>query len=806
MTVWEKYNKLEECDNQNNDNFKTYLVQKKYYMKEIPFKTEEDKITVIGKIEIMKNEIKIYDIIEEQSSIYVVIDYEKEQINKFNCIYNNDSFKCESIIKGQPNYSNLSEIQKLYKKGENKLVKIDIKYNNKRMTGTGFFLEIKSNLNLPFTKALVTCNHVLNENFLINNEDIDLKYKNKNEYLNIKDSQIFTIENYKVEKKAKRKIFTDPSLDFTCIELLENDFQGKYELYKIKEKNNEIKNKEIFILHYPPDNDLSFSLGKILKEQNYYIGHNASTEGGSSGSPIITRDDLNVIGMHKGGDKIINFGYFMEDIMRHIKDIFSNIISIKQIIDKLSSEKIIVNFNCSKYLKKTILKEGNIGAIFESFNKNNEKILIIEINWIKLFISISGKDLLYEIKKIIEIIKRYNVPAFQLGSKLHSKSHLDDNNILDIYLEGNSLNIVLFKYEIRFIEYFNNKNKELKDYEVYSLIEQFKKALKYPDFISKFNPDNIIIENINAVQCRFIEFYYSIIDINIKSNNLFSPSQLDGLERKSWRIGIFLYFLTKKGEYPFNLTNSEDIIKNIKNGKEIPVNKNSAFSEYIINSLKDYKLPEYDYNFQNKLENKVNQELMPEIDKNFCIKNQGSICYINNNKEYQTGFFCKVNCNSIPFKRALITFGFLLSNEKSIIIYYLKDNKLVDKIINLDNRKKIITKHDEIIFIELFENDDIENFFELEENNLKEKYESNDIILLQYGIDNSSPYFCFSSGKIINYEKFLYETPTLMGAMSSPIILGNNNHYLIGIHMGRKMKGRRYEKYGVNLYYLLKDI
>ena len=66
MAVWEKYNKLEECDNKNNDNFKTYLVQKNYYMKEIPFKDDEDKLSVLGKIEIMKNEIKIYDIIEEQ--------------------------------------------------------------------------------------------------------------------------------------------------------------------------------------------------------------------------------------------------------------------------------------------------------------------------------------------------------------------------------------------------------------------------------------------------------------------------------------------------------------------------------------------------------------------------------------------------------------------------------------------------------------------------------------------------------------------------------------------------------------------
>ena len=120
---------------------------------------------------------------------------------------------------------------------------------------------------------------------------------------------------------------------------------------------------------------------------------------------------------------------------------------------------------------------------------------------------------------------------------------------------------------------------------------------------------------------------------------------------------------------------------------------------------------------------------MSEDDKNFCVKNQSSICCVNIGEKYHTGFFSKVNHKSIPFKRALIIISFD-SKIKPIIIYYLKNNKIVDKKINLDNRKIIVMNY--IIFFELFENDDIENFFDLDENNLKEKYESNDIILLQY--------------------------------------------------------------------------
>ena len=790
MAVWEKYNKLEECNEQDNDNFKTYRVQRDYFIKEIPFQTDEDKLSILGKIDIIKNEIKIYDIIEEQFCIYVVIGCENDQINKFNDIYNNNGFKCESIIKGQPSYSNLSEIQKLYKKGESKIVKIDIKYNNQRIRGTGFFLEINSNLNLPFTKALITCNHVLNEKFLINNDDIDLKFKNKNICLNIKDSQIFTIENYKIEKEnAKRRIFTDPDLDFTCIELLKNDFKGEYELFKTKEKSNEAKNKEIFILHYPPDNDLSFSIGKILAVQNYNIGHNASTEGGSSGCPIITRDDLNAIGIHKGGDNIKNVGYFIEDIMERIKNIFSNIIPIKQIIDKLSSENIKVNSNSYKYLKKTLLKEGNIGAIFEAINQNKEKILVVEINIIKLFISKSGKNFLDEIKNLIEIIKQYN-----------------DNNILDIFLEGNSLKIALFKYEQHFIEYFNNNKKELKDYEVYAIIKQFFEELKKKDFILfNFTPDSILIENINTMKFRFINSYNYIVGI-IKSDNLFKPPKdLNYSQVKNWSIGLLLYFLTMKGKDPFNLKNSEDIIQNIKNGKEIPINKSNIFYYDIINSLKNYRLPRFD----NKIKVQLNQYLMTKEDKNFCIKNQGSICHLKFGNIQLTGFFCKIEHKSIPFKRTLIIYDFGYKT-KSIIINYLKNNKMIEKTINMDKRKNIIKE--EILFIELFENDDIENFFELDEKNLKETYESKDIILLQYEVNiDLKPLvkdFSFSSGKINEYADIYiyYESQTLEGAMGSPIILrNNNNYYLIGIHKGCNSKLTK-NKIGLNLYSLLKNI
>ena len=86
-----------------------------------------------------------------------------------------------------------------------------------------------------------------------------------------------------------------------------------------------IKNKDIFILQYPKGNEISFSYGKIRSIKEGKIIHNASTEEGSSGSPIIKRSKNNyIVGIHYGGkikeEKIYSynigtiFNYILNDI------------------------------------------------------------------------------------------------------------------------------------------------------------------------------------------------------------------------------------------------------------------------------------------------------------------------------------------------------------------------------------------------------------------------------------------------------------------------------------------------------------
>ena len=116
-----------------------------------------------------------------------------------------------------------------------------------------------------------------------------------------------------LEITKDRRVFTNKESDYTCVELFESD--GIYDYFQIdpnlfKYGSKYLVNNDIFILQYPLGNDLSFSCGKILSIENNNITHSSSTEGGSSGSPIIKRCwDNYIVGLHSSGIKNIKDDY-----------------------------------------------------------------------------------------------------------------------------------------------------------------------------------------------------------------------------------------------------------------------------------------------------------------------------------------------------------------------------------------------------------------------------------------------------------------------------------------------------------------
>ena len=184
--------------------------------------------------------------------------------------------------------------------------------------GTAFFCKIpfpdeKNGWEGNPKKVLITNNHIVNEDFL-----------------NKPDSTISLLKNgdtnyKKIKSLNERMQYTDEKYDITIIELGENEedrIRNFLELDKIliddiesksENLNVQFDDKTIYIIQYPKG-DLSVSFGKlngISGSDKNNFRHTCCTNKGSSGSPILNKDNK-VIGIHKEStNNNLNNGSFL---------------------------------------------------------------------------------------------------------------------------------------------------------------------------------------------------------------------------------------------------------------------------------------------------------------------------------------------------------------------------------------------------------------------------------------------------------------------------------------------------------------
>jgi hypothetical protein len=244
---------------------------------------------------------KIYEVIEDKKYKNILYIYMApgETINDLLCA----KIIKEDIPTGHARPINEDELTALLKKKEcmckiiyNKKVKDEIK----NAKASGFFLEINIS-GISCKKWLITNNHVINLDFFqiikindgINqdsfqlNKDIIIEYNNEKKSIQIDNS---------------RKIYTSQSLDYTCVEISDINYIKDFfhiNQQALKNNINIFIGKDIFITQYPSGRKFSLSTGNILgiSKNNYFV-HTCSTMKGSSGSPIILRDDSSIIGLH----------------------------------------------------------------------------------------------------------------------------------------------------------------------------------------------------------------------------------------------------------------------------------------------------------------------------------------------------------------------------------------------------------------------------------------------------------------------------------------------------------------------------
>jgi hypothetical protein len=193
---------------------------------------------------------------------------------------------------------------------------VKIELDNDKGVASGFFLKLERN-NKEFY-CLMTNAHVITKKMITNQEKIKIKYDNETKEINLELN----------EKERIIFCFMDFSIDITIIEIIPKDgIKDKTYFLNQNTDNNyeEFIGKNIQIIQFPDGKKLSKSEQKITErftKIDYMFYHNASTIEGSSGSPIILKDDDKVLGIHKGGirGKKKNVGIFIGIILDVIKE------------------------------------------------------------------------------------------------------------------------------------------------------------------------------------------------------------------------------------------------------------------------------------------------------------------------------------------------------------------------------------------------------------------------------------------------------------------------------------------------------
>jgi hypothetical protein len=238
-----------------------------------------------------------------------------------------------------------------------------ITFNN--TGGTGIFVKLPIPSKEKPLYGLLTNNHVLDADCL-------------------KPGNSFTIgvNNIKLDVVLNENdfIFTSKLIDVTFIQL-NNQFINKYLIHSLiiflDPCYDEVGKVDdtIYIFQYPKG-ILSFAEGRIQSISGFNYFHSASTEGGSSGSPLLN-DQARIIGIHKSGLKVeqknvatkFNVIDYAIRTLYHKRYIYD--------LEKARNPPRALSYEEKKQLKSHGLKETEFPNLYYcSFIKNTSLVLL----------------------------------------------------------------------------------------------------------------------------------------------------------------------------------------------------------------------------------------------------------------------------------------------------------------------------------------------------------------------------------------------------------------------------------------------
>ena len=328
--------------------------------------------------------------------------------------------------------------------------------------GTGFFVKIpfKSKI-LP---VLITTNHIINADDIINQKNISLYLNNDKNLKAIKlDNNRLTYTNEKINISIIEIKENEDNLNIKYLELddeIIKYFKKDKKVYK-NYLDNIYNNESIYLLDYSKEKEKFVSYGKLLDINNKEIFHNCNIKQGSSGSPILLINNQKLIGIHYGSSN-------------HYK------------------------YNIGKLLIYSIIESSKI--------KNNSLIVYKD--------HIIGELDIKEDEQNIRIINSYEQANREKQFDNYKKKNENEKEIIEnceIIINGD---LIPFSY----FHKFNKKGK-------YTIIYYFKKKISKTNlmFFGCSSLTNIDLTNFNTNNVKDMSYMFSgcssLININLLSFN-----------------------------------------------------------------------------------------------------------------------------------------------------------------------------------------------------------------------------------------------------------------------------------------------
>ena len=180
-------------------------------------------------------------------------------------------------------------IDKLREIADKSVCLIKVIDNNIPKSGTGFLVKFPIPSKEEPLYGLITNNHLLVAECLQSDKSFEIIINKKSLKINLNNNNNF--------------IFTSELIDITFIQLTDEIFFSNPDIDFLDpniDKNKTYINKSISIVQYPSQKQ-SFAFGRISSLSGFNYFHSATTDEGSSGSPLLNNDldNLKIIGVHK---------------------------------------------------------------------------------------------------------------------------------------------------------------------------------------------------------------------------------------------------------------------------------------------------------------------------------------------------------------------------------------------------------------------------------------------------------------------------------------------------------------------------